>query len=90
MSDENEVRLGHQNLIEYSRAATQWASKGSLHQDRTALLYAGGSWIPVVGNGAFRTDDAAEPYEFPAPNRCLFLPSQTWLQHQGPRQREGR
>ncbi len=64
MSDENEVRLGHQNLIEYSRAATQWASKGSLHQDRTALLYAGGSWIPVVGNGAFRTDDAAEPSEF--------------------------
>jgi hypothetical protein len=61
MSDENEVRLGHQNLIDYSRASTQWASRGSLHQDRDALFYAGGSWIPVVGNGAFRTDDAVDP-----------------------------
>ncbi len=64
MSDENEVRLGHQNLIDYSRASTQWASRGSLHQDRDALFYAGGSWIPVVGNGAFRTDDAVEPEDF--------------------------
>jgi hypothetical protein len=64
MSDENEVRLGHQNLIDYSRASTQWASKGSLHEDGGALLYAGGSWIPVVGNGAFRTDEAADPVPF--------------------------
>ncbi len=64
MSDENEVRLGHQNLIDYSRASTQWASRGSLHQDDGALFYAGGSWIPVVGNGAFRTDDAVEPAGF--------------------------
>jgi hypothetical protein len=61
MSDEIEVRLGHQNLIDYNRASTQWAGKGSLHEEGGALLYAGGSWIPVVGNGAFRTDEAADP-----------------------------
>jgi hypothetical protein len=61
MSDENEVRLGHQNLIAYSRASTQWASRGALHEDGGALLYAGGSPIPVVGNGAFRTDEVADP-----------------------------
>jgi Acetyltransferase (GNAT) domain len=58
MSNENEVRLGHENLIAYSRATAQWASKGSIQDDGGALLFAGGSWIPVVGNGAFRTNDA--------------------------------
>jgi hypothetical protein len=61
MTEENEVRLGHENLIAYSRATTQWASKGSLHDDGGALLFAGGSWIPVVGNGAFRTNDEVAP-----------------------------
>jgi hypothetical protein len=72
MSDENEVRLGHQNLIDYGRAATQWASRGSLLQDRSALFYAGGSWIPVVGNGAFRTDEAVEPTGFLAQTDAFF------------------
>jgi hypothetical protein len=72
MSDENEVRLGHQNLIDYSRAATQWASKGSLLQNRSALFYAGGSWIPVVGNGAFRTDEAEDPHSFLAQTDAFF------------------
>jgi Acetyltransferase (GNAT) domain len=72
MSDENQVRLGHQNLIDYSRASTQWASKGSLHQDGSALFFAGGSWIPVVGNGAFRTDDATDPAGFLAQTDAFF------------------
>jgi hypothetical protein len=72
MSDENEVRLGHLNLIDYSRASTQWAGKGSLHEDGGALLYAGGSWIPVVGNGAFRTDEAADPVPFLAQADAFF------------------
>jgi hypothetical protein len=60
---EQETELGHQNLIAYNRAATQWCSKGSLHEDGGALLYAGGSWIPVVGNGAFLTDETVAPAE---------------------------
>jgi hypothetical protein len=61
MSEENEVRLGHENLIAYCRATTQWASKGSLHDEGGALLFAGGSWIPLIGNGAFRTHDGVAP-----------------------------
>jgi len=72
MSDENEVRLGHENLIAYIRATTQWASKGSIHDENGALLYAGGSWIPVVGNGAFRTDDALEPDNLVAQADAFF------------------
>jgi hypothetical protein len=60
MSKENEVRLGHENLIAYSQATTQWAGQGSLHDEGGALLFAGGSWIPVVGNGAFRRHDGLE------------------------------
>jgi Acetyltransferase (GNAT) domain len=61
MTDDTEVRLGHLNLIAYSRAVTQWSSRGSIHEDGGTLLFAGGSWIPAVGNGAFRTDDAVSP-----------------------------
>lgn len=61
MSDENEERLGHQNLIDFNRAATQWAGKGALLEADGVLLCAGGSWIPVVGNGAFRTDESTDP-----------------------------
>jgi hypothetical protein len=61
MTEENEVRLGHENLIAYSRATAQWASKGSIHNDSGTLLFAGGSSIPVVGNGAFRTNEVVAP-----------------------------
>jgi hypothetical protein len=64
MSDDEQFRLGHENLMGYSRAATQWASKGSLHHDGGVLFFAGGSWIPVVGNGAFCTDESALPPAF--------------------------
>jgi hypothetical protein len=72
MSDENEVRLGHENLIAYSRATTQWASRGSVHADGGTVLFAGGSWIPVVGNGAFRTDDAVDPVDLLAQAEAFF------------------
>jgi hypothetical protein len=61
MSDEDQVRLGHHNLMDYCRAMTQWGSRGSLHEDGGSLVFAGGSWIPVVGNGAFRTADTVAP-----------------------------
>ena len=61
MSVQHDASLGHQNLIAYNRSMTQWCSKGALHEEDGALLVAGGSWIPLIGNGAFRTDDAVEP-----------------------------
>jgi hypothetical protein len=42
----SEARLGHETLMAYNRAMTQWCSKGALHEDAGTLLAAGGSWIP--------------------------------------------
>ena len=37
---------------------THWGSRGALLESGGAVLCAGGSWIPVVANGAFRSDDS--------------------------------
>jgi hypothetical protein len=52
------VDLGHRSLIAFNRALTRWGSAGALCEDGGAVLCAGGSWIPVVANEAFRSDDA--------------------------------
>jgi Acetyltransferase (GNAT) domain len=72
MSVEHETELGHQNLIGYYRATTQWTSKGSLHEEGGTFLYAGGSWIPVIGNGAFLTNDGVAPVELIARADAFF------------------
>jgi hypothetical protein len=63
MNAQREARLGHENLMAYTRAMTQWGSKGALHEDAGTLLAAGGSWIPLIGNGAFRAEDSVAPTE---------------------------
>ena len=50
----SESLLGHRNLIEFHRALTRWSSRGALEEGDGAVLCAGGSWIPVVANDAFR------------------------------------
>jgi hypothetical protein len=60
MSDD-EATLGHRNLIAYSRALAGWSRRGSLLEEGGVLAFAGGSWIPVIGNGAFRTNDSVAP-----------------------------
>jgi ribosomal protein S18 acetylase RimI-like enzyme len=52
------AELGHRNLIAYSRALVPWGGRGSLYEKDGVLAYAGGSWLPVVCNGAFRTSDS--------------------------------
>ena len=47
---------GYRNLIAFNRALTRWGSKGELSESDGAVLCAGGSWIPLVGNSAFRAD----------------------------------
>ena len=37
---------------------THWGSSGALLESGGAVLCAGGTWIPVVANGAFRSDDS--------------------------------
>jgi hypothetical protein len=51
----SQLSAGYANLIAFSRALSRWASKGSLSEAAGVVLCAGGSWIPVVGNSAFRT-----------------------------------
>ncbi len=52
-----EAALGHRNLIAFNRSLTRWGSRGTLEEGGGAVLCAGGTWIPVVANGAFRDDD---------------------------------
>ena len=53
-----EAHLGHRTLIAFNRALTRWSSRGALEEGDGAVLCASGTWIPVVANGAFRSDDA--------------------------------
>jgi hypothetical protein len=52
----SEEELGRRNLIAFNRAMTRWGSGGALEETGGAVLCAGGTWIPVVANGAFRAD----------------------------------
>ncbi|MGP0032461.1 MAG: GNAT family N-acetyltransferase [Acidimicrobiales bacterium] len=59
----DEARLAYANLVAYSRVNTTWCRRGSSEEDGGVLCYAGGSWIPVNCNGAFRLDESV-----PAPD----------------------
>jgi hypothetical protein len=52
----NAEAAGHQNLINYSRAMVKWNQKGTMREEPGSLLCPGGTWLPAVGNVAFRTD----------------------------------
>jgi ribosomal protein S18 acetylase RimI-like enzyme len=54
-SPAKEVALGHSNLIAFNRAQAGWSTKGAVEEVDGCVLCAGGSWLPVVANCAFRT-----------------------------------
>jgi hypothetical protein len=54
-SPASEIALGQANLIAFNRALTRWSTKGAVEEVDGCVLCAGGSWLPVVANGAFRT-----------------------------------
>lgn len=54
----SEAQLGHRTLIAFNRALTHWSSRGALLEGGGIVLCASGTWIPVVANGAFRSDDS--------------------------------
>jgi hypothetical protein len=54
----SEAQLGHRNLIAFNRALTRWGSHGALDEGDGVVLCASGTWIPVVANGAFRSEDS--------------------------------
>jgi GNAT superfamily N-acetyltransferase len=45
---------GYSNLIAFNLALARWGSKGAVSEAGGVVLCAGGSWIPLVGNSAFR------------------------------------
>ncbi len=69
---DTEAALGHHNLIAFNRALTRWSSRGALEEEGGAVLCAGGTWIPVVANGAFRSDDALDGAELVARADVFF------------------
>ena len=68
----SQAALGHHNLIAFNRALTRWGSRGALEEGGGAVLCAGGTWIPVVANGAFRSDDALDGAELVARADAFF------------------
>jgi hypothetical protein len=72
MSVQHDTSLGHHNLMAYNRAMAQWCSRGALSEGDGALLVAGGSWIPLVGNGAFRTEEKVPPHVLLAQADAFF------------------
>jgi len=68
----SEAALGQRNLIAFSRAITRWGSRGVLDDADGFVLCAGGTWIPVVANGAFRADDAIAADELIARADAFF------------------
>ncbi len=50
--------LAQRNLIAFNLALTRWSTRGASQEDGGAVLCAGGTWIPVVANGAYREDDS--------------------------------
>ncbi|HXQ59249.1 MAG TPA: hypothetical protein VN799_04095 [Acidimicrobiales bacterium] len=55
--------FGHLNLIEVSREFTRWGVGGALEESDGVVLFATGSWLPVMCNGAFRADDRTSASE---------------------------
>src|SRR3984957_7057840 len=55
-----EARLGHRTLIAFNRALTHWSSRGALLESGGAVMCASGTWMPMVANGAFRSDDTLQ------------------------------
>ena len=62
-SNEDISTLGHLNLIENSRECARWGVTGAVEESDGIMLFASGSSLPVICNGAFRTDDTADPVE---------------------------
>lgn len=71
-SPSTEAELGQANLIAFNRAMTRWSTTGGLEESDGCVLCAGGSWLPVVANGAFRSRPDVEGSELIARAESFF------------------
>jgi hypothetical protein len=67
-----ETTIGHRALIAYHRALTRYATRGALEEGGGIVLCAGGSWLPVVANCAFRTSEDVDAGEVVARADSFF------------------
>jgi hypothetical protein len=72
VSPSREAALGQANLIAFNRAMTRWSTKGALEEHDGCVLCAGGSWLPVVANGAFRSHEGVAGAELIARAESFF------------------
>jgi hypothetical protein len=59
----NHVALVHRTLVAYSRALTGFSTRGALDDRDGIVLCAGGTWIPMIANTAFRREPGVSPTE---------------------------
>jgi hypothetical protein len=52
MDDADLAVLGHLNLAEFCRESTRWGFGGAIEESDDLLLFATGTWVPVLANGA--------------------------------------
>jgi hypothetical protein len=57
------VALVHRTLVAYSRALTHFGTRGGLEEHDGIVLCAGGTWIPMIANTAFRLEPDVSPTE---------------------------
>jgi hypothetical protein len=60
---ETEVALVHRTLVAYSRALSGFSTRGSFEDRDNIVLCAGGTWIPMIANSAFRREPDVSPTE---------------------------
>jgi hypothetical protein len=53
---ETDVALVHRTLVAYSRALSGFSTRGALEDRDDIVLCAGGTWIPMIANTAFRRE----------------------------------
>jgi hypothetical protein len=58
-----EAERAQANLIAFCRAVTRWSDRGALDERDGVVLCASGSWIPMMGNSAFRSNEAVPAAE---------------------------
>ena len=53
--------LAHLTFLEFCRESTRWGVGGGLLEDDGVLMWATGTWVPVLSNGAARIDATVDP-----------------------------
>jgi hypothetical protein len=62
-SSADHIALVHRTLVAYSRALTRFSTRGELAEADGIVLCAGGTWIPMIANTAFRLESDVSPTE---------------------------